>query len=488
MKFRVMRILRHGLRALIFSALGAAVALVTVFVIYLNGRADLSVWHLAKLHEEFKANSSVKTFADYLALEERLFKQLDELVYAKVKPNEGGDINRYNRGSLSDPNRWSPNWNRSFELTKDSPQAAVLLLHGMSDSPYSLRNLGERFHAAGAYVLGLRVPGHGTAPSGLVELRRKDMVAAVRLAMHHLAEQSGDRPLYIVGYSTGAALAVQYVLATLEDETLPRVDRLVLLSPAIGVSSVAVLAVWQARLGHLLGLEKLAWSDILPEYDPFKYGSFAVNAGDVVYRLTNKIQEHITALDEVGLLDDVPRILAFSSIVDATVSTPALVRGLFERLPAGGHELVLFDINRMAQMEPLMKWEPMEVIHALQADPETAFTLSVVTNENAQSQKVMVRTQRPGENLPTSSDIGQLSWPEDIYSLAHVALPFPPDDPLYGGSPTEKGAGLNLGDLALRGERGVLNIPASEMLRLRWNPFYPYIEARVLAFLGLEGP
>lgn len=45
---------------------------------------------------------------------------------------------------------------------------------------------------------------------------------------------------------------------------------------------------------------------------------------------------------------------------------------------------------------------------------------------------------------------GGLSWPEDIYSLAHVALPFPADDPLYGGHPPEKSPGLHLGELTLR--------------------------------------
>ncbi len=85
----------------------------------------------------------------------------------------------------------------------------------------------------------------------------------------------------------------------------------------------------------------------------------------------------------------------------------------------------------------------------------------------------------------TEEDLG-LSWPEDVYSLSHVAIPFPPDDPLYGGRPAERSPGLRLGDLALRGERGVLQIPASDMLRLRWNPFYPYVEARTLAFLGLN--
>ena len=66
--------------------------------------------------------------------------------------------------------------------------------------------------------------------------------------------------------------------------------------------------------------------------------------------------------------------------MDDTVSTPALVEGLFERLPAGGHELVLFDINRMTEIEPLMKWDPTAVVQALQEDPDRTFTLSVVTN------------------------------------------------------------------------------------------------------------
>ena len=486
MRRQLLRLLRHTLKAVSYSTVGALVVLVTVFVVYMNGRADLQIWHLAELDEEFTADSGIKTFTDYLALEERLFSQLDELVYAKIKPDQRQAINRYYRGSLSDPERWSPNWNRSFTLSVESPKAAVLLLHGMSDSPYSLRHLGERLQAAGANVLGLRMPGHGTAPSGLVELTWQDMAAAVRIAMRHLAKQNEGLPIYVVGYSTGAALAVNYALATLDDETLPSIERIVVLSPAIGVTSVAALAVWQARLGHLLGLEKLAWNVILPEYDPFKYGSFAVNAGNVVYQLTNEIQQRLKMLGEQGKLVGVPPILAFSSVVDATVSTPALVSNLFQQLPEGGHELVLFDINRETEIEPIMNWDPAAVVQALQANPHPGFTLSIVMNENPRSRKVLVRSQRPGEQAPIDSDIG-LSWPEDLYSLAHVALPFPPQDPLYGGHPQGKSPGIELGDLALRGERGVLQIPASDMLRLRWNPFYLYVEGRVLEFLGLDG-
>ncbi len=487
MKFQITSIVGNGLKALAYSTVGAAVVLIIVFVVYLDGRTDLNIWHLTDLDEEFTAGSGVETFADYLALEERLFRQLDDLIYAKMPAAQGSTIKRYSRGSLSDPQRWKPNWNRSFELPAESPKASVLLLHGMSDSPYSLRQLGERLNAAGAHVLGLRMPGHGTIPSGLLEITWQDMATAVRLAVRHLAEQNGDRPIYIIGYSTGAALAVHYALNALEDETLPRVERIAVLSPAIGVSSVAVFAVWQARLGHLLGLDKLAWNSILPEYDPFKYGSFAVNAGDVVYQLTNEIQQRISALSEADKLEGFPPILAFSSIVDATVSTLALVQGLFDRLPAGGHELVLFDINRMAEMGPIMKWDPTAITQALQEKTDRAFTLNIVTNETEESQAVISVSKRPEVNIPSESSLG-LSWPDGIYSLAHVALPFPPGDPVYGGVSADKSPGIHLGDIALRGERGVLQISAAEMLRLRWNPFYPYVEERVLDFIGLERP
>lgn len=485
MKIFPSELLHPILKVLACGTIGALLVLLVVFVVYLNNRPDLSVWHTVDLDREFTEDSEVATFAEYLALEERLFAQLDQRVYRAGNGRRRHLIARYDRGSLSDPERWKRNWNRSFELDVQSPDAGVLLLHGMSDSPYTLRTLGQTLNRRGFSVLGLRLPGHGTAPAGLVEVRWQDMDAAVRLAVRHLKQRIGDRPLYLAGYSNGAALAVYYALSTLEDERLPGVQGLVLVSPAIGVTPAAVFAVWQARLGHLLGLEKLAWSSIQPEYDPFKYNSFAVNAGDQVYRLTSEIQELIAELGEAGKLGGFPPVLAFQSVVDATVSTPALVEGLFERLPSGGHELVLFDINRAAEIEPILKAGAAADTLTLLRDPERTFTLSVLSNRDAHSRRLVVHSRQPGGADTTELDPDAV-WPENIYSLAHVALPFPPSDPLYGGRPGEASPGIQLGDMALRGERGVLLVPASELLRLRWNPFYYYLESRVLEFIGLD--
>lgn len=486
---RFRKLFNHALLFAFHAAVGVFLTLLVVFVLYVNDKADLSVWHFAELDEEYTVDSDISSFNDYLALEDRLFKQLDEEVYAKISSDERSVINRYNKGSLSDPGQWPQNWNRSYEMPVSQPKAAVLLLHGMSDSPYSLRNLAERLHQAGVYVVGLRIPGHGTAPSGLTTVSWQDMAAAVELAVQYVAEKADGQPVHIIGYSNGGALAVNYALTAANDATLPQMTSIALLSPEIGIAAAAALAVWQARLGTLLGLDKLAWNGILPEYDPYKYGSFAVNAGDVAHKLTGEVQRKITALDTQGKLVKIPPILAFSSIVDATVSAPALIHDLFDRLPAGGHELVLFNINKMANIGPLLKWNPSKIYGVLQDNPGRTFTLSLVTNKSADSREAIFVSQPHGKEEAVNIDLG-LSWPEDVYSLAHIALPFPPDDPLYGaGRDSGKSdVHIHLGDIALRGERGVLQVPAAEMLRLRWNPFYPFLEQKVIEFFKLETP
>jgi hypothetical protein len=152
----------------------------------------------------------------------------------------------------------------------------------------------------------------------------------------------------------------------------------------------------------------------------------------------------------------------------------------------GGHELVLFDIDRMEEIEPILRWDPRSALEALRDAPDRTFRFSLVTNATERSRSVVVRSRGPGEEATSELDLG-LAWPDDVYSLSHVALPFPPDDTLYGPYSVGDSPGIELGDLALRGERGVLQIPAADMLRLRWNPFYPYVETRALVFLGLIG-
>ncbi len=469
-------------KILAWCVAGGFLTLLGVFVYLMENRTDLSIWHTVNLDTEFTVESEVENFSDYLRIEDQVFKQLDELVFDQVPTGPQQIINRFSRGSLSNPERWPQNWNRTFKLPSPSPDAGVLLLHGMSDSPYSLKSIGEHLHANNAWVLGLRYPGHGTAPAGLTSVRWQDMAHAIELAMDELREKVGNKPIYIVGYSVGGALAVHYALKSLEDSQLPRVKGVVLISPAIGVTPLAALAVWQARLGHLLGLEKLVWTDIKLEYDPYKYNSFSVNAGDQVYRLTDEISRLITARSEDRSLTDFPTLLAFQSSVDATVSSKALIDGLFSRLSPGRHKLVLFDINRQTDIEQLLQKDPRPHLDAMLEDSALPFTLSVVRNQSETDRATSI-FRRPEGSTSLQAITTNFSWPKGIFSLSHVALPFSENDVLYGKAGATSQSGIRLGDLALRGERGVVRIPPGDMLRLRWNPFYPLIEQQILTFV-----
>jgi alpha-beta hydrolase superfamily lysophospholipase len=471
------RTLKLAWKLLLASLLGGAIVAAVLISFYVNSLPELKVWHDVHLDGEFDRTSPITSFEEYLALEDRLFQELDRRIVERVPPGDRTPVNRYSRGSDSDPARWPHDWNRSFELTVPEPRAGALLLHGMSDSPYSLRHVGSLLHERGAWVVGLRVPGHGTAPSGLTTVTWEDMAAAVRIAVRHLRDRIGDRPLYLVGYSNGAALSVQYALAALDDPALPRVQGLVLFSPMIGVTPAAAFAIWQERLGRALGIDELKYTSITPEYDPFKYGSFAVNAGNQTYRLTKEIRQRIAAAD----MSAFPPVLALQSAVDSTVSTPDLVSVLMQHLPENGSELVLFDINRQTHIEYLLRSDPAGPLRALLASGRQPFVLTVLTNRDEGSADVVLRQRRPHQREATPRETG-MSWPGDVFSLGHIALPFPASDPLYGDGRTPS-PGIALGNVALRGEKGALRVTAADMLRIRWNPFFPWVQQRILDFV-----
>jgi esterase/lipase len=476
----------------LFTGYGAVcilIALAAVYAIYLRGLPELEPWHTAVFPDEFEAADAgrVKTLSEYRDLEDRLFASLEASVYNKLPADQHRVIHRYSAGSRADPRQLPVDWNRTFELAASPPRGAVLLLHGLSDSPYSLRALGTHLHERGYSVVGLRLPGHGTAPSALLRVQWQDWAAAMRLAARDMHGRLGaGQPLHVIGYSTGAALAIEYVLARMQGEALPPVERVVLVSPAIGVSPMAAFAVWQARLSVLVGAPKVAWSGMGPEYDPYKYRSFTVNAGDQIYRLTQVIGQQLDALGNSGPVAGVPRILAFQSVGDATVSTLAVINALFRRLAPEGHRLVLFDLNRHAEAEPLFLPRALAVKQDLLNGPPLPFDLTVLTNLEGGSFDIDVIERRAGDTGLVRSASG-LSWPKDLYSLSHVALPISPQDPVYGEQRPADPILLYLGRPELRGERGLLTVPAADLMRLRYNPFFSYLEATVDAFLEASG-
>lgn len=174
--------------------------------------------------------------------------------------------------------------------------------------------------------------------------------------------------------------------------------------------------------------------------------------------------------------------LTFQSVMDYTVSTRSIIADLYHYLPANGSELVLFDINRSTLFGPLMSSASELALHRLLPNAPRHYRLTVVGNVEPASPATQARTlataDQPEQVRPLSVD-----YPKEIYSLSHVALPFPMDDPLYGmaARPEQREQyGINLGGLALRGERGVLIVNPGALTRTSSNP---YLQQRVMETL-----
>jgi len=419
----------------------------------------------------------------YVAQEDAIMASVWRNVTQKLGPDERIPINRYYEASPVYPARFAQDWNRSYVLEPDgAPAGVVVLLHGLTDSPYSLRHIAQRYRDRGFVAIGIRLTGHGTVPAGLTDVRWEDWMAATRLAVREARRRvPAGAPLHLVGFSNGGTLAMKYSLDALENETLSRADRVVLFTPMIGITRFA-------RFAGLAGLPAVfppfasaAWLSVLPEFNPFKYNSFPVNGARQSYRLTEALQAQIQRLARAGTLANLPPVLTFQSVIDSTVSTPAILTALYAYLPDNGSEIVLFDVNRTLKFGPFFRPSAYVAVDRLTPTIPQPYRFTVIANADDNGSATVERSIAPGQLVPEIRMLNLL-YPLGVFSLSHVAIPIPVDDPLYGTRPdprTKDDFGYNLGTIDVRGERGALVVDQDFLTRLSSNPFFPYIIDRV---------
>jgi carboxylesterase len=102
---------------------------------------------------------------------------------------------------------------------------SVLLIHGLTGTPYEMRYLGERLAAAGIRVLGIKLAGHAGAPEELGQVTQVNWYESVVEGFERLRAY-GD-PNVVIGLSMGAVLAARLAVDQRE-----AVAGIVMLSPA----------------------------------------------------------------------------------------------------------------------------------------------------------------------------------------------------------------------------------------------------------------
>ena len=483
---RLIRWISFAVANLVIMGVLAAGAFLYGWARFARALPELQGWHRHAPASEFRAADARAgyTLADYLKQETEVFQQLDALVAGPWKAEAVGKFDRFRAGSVCNPEKTlERNWNRSYVLKAAQPIGGVLFVHGLSDSPYSLRALAERLHAEGYTVVGLRVPGHGTCPRALAEVTCNDWTAAMKIAVRGVRELiPAGTPLVLAGYSNGGALSVHYVTSTLEDKTLPAVNAVVLFSPMIGISPLARVSPLYRAVARVSGDPKAQWSAVSAEVDPFKYCSWPMNASEQAWNLTQEVERRLAALEAAGRMKEMPPILAMQSAIDATVVVPKLITVLFDRLPPGGaSELVLFDVNHVAWLDNLVNLSFERAIRPRLERKDLPFALTLIVNAATNSLAVKAQTRAGGSWTEVAL---KESWPKDVFSLSHIAVPFPPTDPVYGTAEATATSGLPLGSLTMRGEHGALLISDAMLIRQRHNPFYPFMADHIVKWLA----
>lgn len=165
-----------------------------------------------------------------------------------------------------------------FELKPSAdcepPRKGVLLVHGILETPYAMRDIGSALNARCFLVRSILLPGHGTRAGDLLTVTADDWQAAVAYGVRSLRRDVNE--IYVGGFSLGGLLAA---LAALQE---PDIKAALLFAPALGVT-YPLLAHQSSWLRHLKD-----WLDKNPAPLPVRYQSMSTNAVAQVVELTKR--------------------------------------------------------------------------------------------------------------------------------------------------------------------------------------------------------
>ncbi|EPJ43547.1 MAG: esterase/lipase [Osedax symbiont Rs2] len=181
-----------------------------------------------------------------------------------------------------------------------------LLIHGLTDSPYLLKGMAQSLHQAYpcSLVRAVLLPGHGTVVGDSLQMKYQDWQAITDYGVHSFQRMQDIDELYVLGFSTGTALAIKH----LQQGNTDKIKGLILLSTAVKAKSDLA---WMAGYVNLFK----DWIGVNKERDAARYSSFSSNAGAQFYQLTKDL---MSPKYEV----DIPVLMAVSAD-DATINPEA---------------------------------------------------------------------------------------------------------------------------------------------------------------------
>lgn len=176
--------------------------------------------------------------------------------------------------------------NAPFELRPEQPaKCGALLIHGLLDSPLNMHDIGLELQAQGVLTRAILLPGHGTVPGDLLNVDYEQWLQAVRYGIATFSQEVDQ--LFLIGYSTGASLALYHGL-----QKTDQIAGIVLLAPALKINSAfAGIANWHKIISWAWPRAAWVYQDPNETLDYAKYSSIPFNAVYQVHRLAAAIKK-----------------------------------------------------------------------------------------------------------------------------------------------------------------------------------------------------
>jgi carboxylesterase len=213
--------------------------------------------------------------------------------------------------------------------------AGVLLIHGFTGSPNSMRAWAEHLVADGFRVALPRLPGHGTSWQELAMTSSQDWYACVErelLALRNTCDQ-----VFLCGLSMGGALAL--LLAERHGDDVAGV---VLVNAAVTTTDKRALAVPLLRR-WVPSLEGIANDIAKPGAEESSYSRTPLQAFHSMTQMWREVRDH---LDQVR-----QPLLVFRSVTDHVVD-PSSGRAILARVASSDvHEQLLHRSYHVATMD-----------------------------------------------------------------------------------------------------------------------------------------
>ncbi len=390
-----------------------------------------------------------------------------EQILNKVRPENGdrkylGGYTNAQAAAMRSPFQVPADENQRCSAIAKGASKGFLLIHGLIDSPYLLRNIQDSLSRQYpcALIRAILLPGDGTIVGDSLDMDHKDWKRLIEYGVKGFQDNEGITDLYLVGFSAGTSLVIDYMNdymndymkenpSTDEAERVDKIQGLVLLSPSVQANSPF------AFLASFVNLFK-DWESRFAEEDAVRYESFSYNAGAEFYTLTRGVVDPAYALK-------IP-LLMVASADDATVNAEAARR--------------FFCFSDEVERRALIWYQSI--------DPEV--NARIAQTADLQCDNII--------------EVPLADIPEEFktVNLSHLAVPMSPDDPHYGlhgryrhcrkyaSSPTALAACLDDGEDNLFGENNVEGLSADlkpqyrTLRRGTFNPLYKQLEAMMFCF------